>query len=72
MESSPFSRTGAHLSHTQVSQTVKLYGICSSGFSVRKALSALELASTTNTHLQVYTIAPDAEQLCTKVLPNSM
>jgi hypothetical protein len=46
--------------------------VYSSGFSARKALSPKELASTKSTQLQVYTIVPDAEQLCTKVLPNSM
>jgi hypothetical protein len=53
-------------------QYVEPYGEYSSGFSVRKALSPKELASTKSTQLQVYTIAPDAKHLCTKVLPNSM
>ena len=60
-------------SYSQVlKQYVKPYGVYSSGFSVKKALRTKELASTKSTQLQAYTIAPDAEPLCTKVLPNSM
>ena len=46
--------------------------LCSSEFFVRRALSALELASMISTRLQVFTVVPGAEHRYTRALPNSM